>query len=177
MENKLIRRLFFVTIFLFLLSLVGCGSKNATSDTIEDEKQEESVTDEVGSMAEITDEIVSESGYVFQRNERSIEVQSVEQFDEYVKNQERMLVIFYATWCPYCADLDSRVPEILEGRDDLIVLNVDVDRFKELANAYQAITTPSVVYFQQGKQPYGFQGALPNEYIFEFLEKAEQREA
>lgn len=157
------------TIFAFFIILVfalfaGCDAK-------ETNKKEAGGADDKKVLVE---EIVADNGYVFKRSDRSIEIKNQEQFDDFLNNKEKVLVIFYATWCRYCQDLDSRMPEILEEKKDLIVLNVDIEKLPKIADQYFAYSTPTVVYLQKGKQPYGFKGALPNEVIFEFLKKAEE---
>lgn len=161
-----------VLLLLLMIGLIGCSANNTTS---EQEQQPQAEQEGLVSL-KTPEEIVGKNGYVFQRGERNYELQDAEDFNKILETHEKVFVIFYATWCPYCADLDERMPEILEERPDIVVLNVDIDNYADIANSYQAFSTPTVVYIQKNKQPLGFKGALPNEMIFEFLEYAENEE-
>lgn len=154
-------------ILALLIIFAGC-SQNESQSPEQDTEQNENASENAQSEGE---EIVAANGFVFERGERNLELQAENDFNPFLESNEKVLAIFYATWCGYCQELDTRIPDLLAQMDDVVVINVDIEKFLALGNAYQAVATPTVVYFEQGKDPRGFRGALPTEMIVEFIEK------
>lgn len=82
-----------------------------------------------------------------------IEEVSEEQFTEKVLDADgRILVEFFATWCPHCqaeAPIVDRLAD--EERGVVKVYRVDVDKSPELAQVYASEGFPCFVLFENGQ--------------------------
>ena len=73
------------------------------------------------------------------------------QFDaEVLKHSGRVLVDFYADWCPPCRALAPRL-ERFAGRNEAVkVVKVDTEANEELSERYQVRTIPTLIAFENG---------------------------
>lgn len=82
-------------------------------------------------------------------------VHSEEDFDEQMKNAGDKLVIvdFFATWCGPCKSLAPYLPAFADKYESqVLVLKVDVDEQKELAQGRFKVTAmPTIFYFKNGQ--------------------------
>ena len=68
-------------------------------------------------------------------------------FEETIK-EGSWLVDFSATWCGPCRMLE---PNLEEFSKDFNVLQVDIDKFMELANQFSIISVPTLMLFKDGE--------------------------
>ena len=81
-------------------------------------------------------------------------IKSDSEFYDLIKN-DRVLVDFYADWCNPCKMLDI----ILQDVDDIEVVKVDIDRFRNIAKEYKVMSIPALKIFSNGeivKEKVGF---------------------
>jgi thioredoxin 1 len=62
-----------------------------------------------------------------------------------------VIVDFYAPWCGPCRALAPRLPELAE-KYEAIVVKVNVDEERALAESYGVRTVPTVVRFDNGTE-------------------------
>lgn len=74
-------------------------------------------------------------------------------FDEVVKNSQKpVLVDFWATWCGPCKMIEPIIEKIAEEHaDTLTVGKINVDEEAELAIAYDVMSIPTLLYFENGE--------------------------
>lgn len=82
-----------------------------------------------------------------------IEINSVEMFDECIKNPF-VLVDFYAQWCGPCKSMLPKLDQLMV-RSDKIRLNlktykVDIDELPEIADKYNVKSLPTFIGFEDG---------------------------
>lgn len=86
-------------------------------------------------------------------NKMSIQTLTKENFTKEVEEAGApVLVDFWAPWCGYCRRLAPALDAVAsewEGR--LSIGKVDVDEQPELSDAFEILTLPSLVLFQNGK--------------------------
>ena len=70
--------------------------------------------------------------------------------------KDKVLVVFYADWCSKCKFLD----EYLNDIDKLLVLKVNVDKYKNLTKKYAVMSVPCLIIFEDGKEINRTFGAL-----------------
>lgn len=72
--------------------------------------------------------------------------------DKVLKSSGKVLVEFFATWCPHCRRMEPVVEEIsamLNGQ--AVVYQVDIDESPDLANEYAPNGFPTFVVFNDGR--------------------------
>lgn len=53
------------------------------------------------------------------------EIGSEETFNLSDFKGKKMIVMFWASWCPYCSETSSELEELIEDRDDIIVVGIN----------------------------------------------------
>jgi len=87
-------------------------------------------------------------------------------FKELIKNEEKVLVDFFATWCGPCKMLSP----ILEQVDSNIkAIKIDTDKFDDLAREYGIMSIPTLVLLEKGKEVKRNIGFIGKEQIETFL--------
>ena len=87
-------------------------------------------------------------------------------FKELIKNEEKVLIDFFATWCGPCKMLSP----ILEKAESTIkVIKVDTDEFEDLARKYGVMSIPTLVLLEDGKEIKRNIGFIDKESLENFL--------
>lgn len=82
-----------------------------------------------------------------------------------------VLLDFWAEWCAPCKSLGPILEKLAnEFGGAFLLAKVDVDAEQELAAAFQIRSIPTVVLVKDGQLLDGFQGALPEGKLREFLQ-------
>ena len=77
------------------------------------------------------------------------------------------VVMFYATWCGKCAMMKPIIENMEKKYQKKIrFFLVDIDRSKELADAYGADIVPTFVFFESGQSTAFMQGII-SQVVFE----------
>ena len=62
-----------------------------------------------------------------------------------------VLVVFYATWCPYCAVMDPAAQQFATDEGGKVkVVMVDVDAQSALSSTYNVAGLPTCIFFKNG---------------------------
>jgi len=104
-----------------------------------------------------------------------------EDFDSFLQNNQdkRVLVKFSTAWCPPCQVLQKNIKELLseleksaEQRKDLVVLEVDAEKFPRLAqrSQFSVFSVPTIFLFHQGKMIKKGSGSMSIQQLREFIE-------
>ena len=91
-----------------------------------------------------------------------------EEFDKEIAHG-KVLVDFYATWCGPCKMLSPVIEEVAAEHPDLTVLKIDVDEAPELAAIYRVNSIPTLILFDEGKEPKMTLGFKPKPGLLAFL--------
>ena len=72
-----------------------------------------------------------------------------------------VLVDFTASWCPPCRVMKPILEELAAERDDLRVVQLDVDEHQRTAAEYAVMSMPTFVLFRGGREVGRLVGARP----------------
>lgn len=86
---------------------------------------------------------------------------NMDRFKELIQSPKPVLVDFYAEWCGPCRIMKPRLLDVAEriGEDGKVV-EIDIDREKELAERYRIQSVPTFIIFKDGKQLWRQSGAI-----------------
>ena len=93
-------------------------------------------------------------------------------YDEAIKSKPIVLVEFYATWCSHCkamAPVVDQLKEILEGRVDIVQLDVDLNQ--EACDQERVQGTPTFILYKNGAEVWRQSGEMPGEQLLGIIEK------
>ncbi len=83
-------------------------------------------------------------------------------FQELIKNENALLVDFYAEWCGPCKTMAPVLKEIKNAfGDKLKIIKIDVDKNPEAASAFHIRGVPTLILFGKGSQLWRQSGAVP----------------
>jgi len=93
-------------------------------------------------------------------------------FEESIGDSKLTMVDFYATWCGPCMQMDPFVKEIkLEKKDLVNVVQVDTDKFTDIAEKYQIDALPTLIFFKNGKIVHREVGGRSKEDLLKIIDQ------
>ena len=93
-------------------------------------------------------------------------------FEESIGDNKLTMVDFYATWCGPCMQMDPFGKEIKTEKKDLVnVVQVDTDKFTEIAEKYQIDALPTLIFFKNGKIVHREVGGRSKEDLLKLIEQ------
>lgn len=78
-------------------------------------------------------------------------LQSVDQFSALRENED-VVFMFSASWCPDCVFVDLFLPEIMEKFNDYTFIYVDRDKYIDLCVEQNIFGIPSFLVFKNGEE-------------------------
>ena len=79
-------------------------------------------------------------------------ITTVEQFNELISTDQKVLVKFYAGWCPDCTRMNMFIDPIIEKYTQFDRYELNRDELPELAEKYDVMGIPSLLIFQNGEK-------------------------
>jgi thioredoxin 1 len=80
------------------------------------------------------------------------EIESKEQLDNLLLKNEKLLVLFYATWCSFCSRFVPIFDKKIEYFKKTQIIRVLLDDFdNQLWDDYEIESVPTIIYFEKGK--------------------------
>jgi len=82
-----------------------------------------------------------------------IKLEKEEEFNSFLRNnrEKKVLIKFFTTWCVPCRQVQEVLKDLLKEKPDLLVLEVDAEKFPILAESFQVLSVPTLLLFHQGK--------------------------
>lgn len=88
---------------------------------------------------------------------------------EVMESDKPVLLDFFANWCGPCRMISPIINKIAEEIPDVKVGKVDVDEQRELAMAFNIMSTPTLVVVKNGKVVNRATGVRPKQQILSML--------
>ena len=96
----------------------------------------------------------------------------MEKFNELIQPPKPVLVDFYAEWCGPCQIMKPRILDVMERMgDDIQVIQIDVDKEKELAARFRIASVPTLIIFKNGKQQWRQSGIISAHALMKLLQE------
>ena len=94
----------------------------------------------------------------------------MDRFKETIQSPKPVLVDFYAEWCGPCQMMKPRLLDVAERMGEKAkVVEIDVDREKELAERYRIQSVPTFIIFKNGEQLWRQSGAISTIALIQLL--------
>jgi len=81
-----------------------------------------------------------------------IELNTLEEMDEFINNNIIAMVYFASDGCSVCGVLLPKIEEMLTKFPKLKIRKVQVDKFTEAAGQYSIFTLPAILGYIEGKE-------------------------
>ena len=95
---------------------------------------------------------------------------NMDRFKEVIQSPKPVLVDFYAEWCGPCQIMKPRLLDVAERMGEKAkVVEIDVDREKELAERYRIQSVPTFIIFKNGEQLWRQSGAISTIALLQLL--------
>ena len=91
---------------------------------------------------------------------------------EVLENEQPVLVDFWAPWCGPCRVIAPALEEIVEERDDLRIVKLNVDDNQQTAARYNVLSIPTLILFRNGEVAHQIIGAMPKKRLVQEIEPA-----
>jgi len=79
-----------------------------------------------------------------------IEIKSQEEFDQILKNNENILVDFWAQWCGPCKMLALALDRLQEEAHNTLIVKVNIDEVQDIPAKYGVRSIPTLLKFKNG---------------------------
>ena len=97
---------------------------------------------------------------------------NMEKFNELIQSTKPVLVDFYAEWCGPCQIMKPRILDVAERiGDNVKVVQIDVDKEKELATRFRISSVPTLIIFKNGKQQWRQSGIISALALMKLLQE------
>lgn len=80
------------------------------------------------------------------------EITTIEQFNELTGTDKKVIIKFFAGWCPDCTRMDMFIDPIIEEYAQYDWYSINRDNFPDLAEKYQVMGIPSLLIFQNSEK-------------------------
>lgn len=84
--------------------------------------------------------------------ENIVYVNSSEELQDEVDENDSVIVDFYADWCGPCKLMNPVLEEIAEENEDVVVVKVDIDEAQQLAADHNVRSVPTFMFYHEQEQ-------------------------
>ena len=86
-------------------------------------------------------------------------------FDEFIKNNPKVVVDCWAAWCAPCRMIAPVIEDLAAEKTDIKFAKLDVDHNRSVPMKYGIMSIPTLLYFKDGVLVDKTLGALPKAAI------------
>lgn len=85
-----------------------------------------------------------------------------------ISSKKNVVVQFTAAWCGPCKMIKPSLQEIGEKDEDIEIVSVDIDSYKDLSNEYNVRSIPMFIFYKNGVE---FEGRVVGSNLNDIREK------
>lgn len=105
------------------------------------------------------------------------QITSNEDFQSVIDGHSKVLMEFYASWCPHCKAfypvLNAASAKLNE--EGIYVAQTEIDTFEQIANEYGVESIPTLVFFNNGSAVTESTGERDEQGVFDFVNESLSR--
>ncbi len=94
------------------------------------------------------------------------------QFEDLLKNNEIVLIDFWADWCAPCKQFATVYEHLAEQNPSLLFAKVNIEEEAELAESLHIRSIPHLMIFKQGILIYSDAGSMPESILNDLVQQA-----
>ncbi|HVR32034.1 MAG TPA: thioredoxin [Acidimicrobiia bacterium] len=94
---------------------------------------------------------------------------TLETFDDTIRDNEMVLVDFWAEWCGPCRSFAPTYSAVAEDHPDIVFAKVDTEDQQQLAGAFGIRSIPTLMIFRDQVLLYSQPGALPRSALDDLI--------
>ena len=94
---------------------------------------------------------------------------TLETFDETIRDNEMVLVDFWAEWCGPCRAFAPTYSAVAEDNPDIVFAKVDTEDQQQLAGSFGIRSIPTLMIFRDQVLLYSQPGALPRSALDDLI--------
>jgi thioredoxin 1 len=94
---------------------------------------------------------------------------TLETFDDAIRDNEMVLVDFWAEWCGPCRSFAPTYSDAAEANPDMVFAKVDTEDQQQLAGAFGIRSIPTLMVFRDQVLLYSQPGALPRSALDDLI--------
>jgi len=79
-----------------------------------------------------------------------ITFESDEQFEQLIKDNDLVVLDFFATWCGPCKVLTPQLEKLAEKYQTVKFIKIDVDDFGDFAQKHEISAMPTILFYKSG---------------------------
>ena len=98
-----------------------------------------------------------------------VDIKSEQQFDELIEKNELVFVDFWAPWCGPCKALKPVLEKVCKDKD-VMLIKVNIDDNRPLAQRYQVTSIPVMLLFKWGEMRTGALGNKSEAEIIKMID-------
>ena len=96
----------------------------------------------------------------------------MENFNELIQSPKPVLVDFYAEWCGPCQIMKPGLLDVAERMgENAKVVQIDIDKEKEIAERFRIQSVPTLIIFKKGKQLWRQSGIISTMVMIQLLKE------
>lgn len=90
---------------------------------------------------------------------------TVENLNELLSLNSNVLLFLYSKTCPSCEIMETVLRRNTGGHTEIKFVKMDIERDLEISEHFNAIETPTMLYFQNGRQVWRYSGEIEEDRI------------
>lgn len=93
-------------------------------------------------------------------------------YNQVINSSAKVLVEFYASWCPHCQRMMPIVADVKEReKGKVAIYQYDVDKYPKLTDENRVESYPTFILYNGGKEVWRSAGEMPEQELLEVIQR------